>query len=453
MISLRKVIAVTATSALALLGAASTATAQSSQSVITVNLKVNGPAPSTVTGYSVTSSCNFLQPTGTGVQNASSGFPTAGGTATQVYSLTTNSACIVGVAQTGTGGNNANVSISIGGTVRATSLLGTGFTMSESQRTAVAAATTIDVTITYPSFSVKKVIVGEEITAGTSYSLHAVCADGNGVLRTYTTALVNGVFSLKAGETRVISGADINFLVATDTCWVAEISNGGAASTTYSTTTATTPAAGIILASNSDPAVNPFASFNGIVYSNGTAGRAQVPTFVSAAFKADGQTTTVTNSFVGDIIVSKVVVGDPKSNIAVYEINVSCNNNGPRESFLLKDRQSWVRTGITTGTSCLVSETRSDGATASYSDNSGDNATDGRVTIKGTASGCIDTRLSSFPDCRANVIVTNSYVVATTTAAPTTAAATTAVATTAAPAAPAPVEEPAVLDETEETVG
>ena len=137
----------------------------------------------------------------------------------------------------------------------------------------------------------------------------------------------------------------------------------------------------------------------------------------------------------------------------MYEINVSCNNNGPRESFLLKDRQSYIKTGIATGTSCLVSETRSDGATASYSDNSGDNATDGRVTIKGTASGCIDTRLSSFPDCRANVIVTNSYVVATTTAAPTTAAAVTTAATTAAPAAPAPIEEPAVLDETEETVG
>jgi Domain of unknown function (DUF5979) len=153
------------------------------------------------------------------------------------------------------------------------------------------------------------------------------------------------------------------------------------------------------------------------------------------------------------LIVSKVVVGDPKSNIAVYEVSVSCNNNGPRETFLLKDRQSKVFTGIISGTSCLVSESRSDGATASYADNSGDNATDGRVTIKGTASGCIDTRLSAYPDCRANVIITNSYVPATTTAAATTAAPATQAPATAAPVAPAPVEEPAVLDDTEVVTG
>lgn len=437
MISLRKVIAVSATSALALLGAASTATAQSSQSVITVNLKVNGPAPSTVTGYNVTSNCNFLQPTGTGTQNVTSGFPATGGTGTQVYSLTATSACIAGVAQTGTGGGNAAVSISIGGTVRASGSLGTGFTMTETQRTAVAAATTIDVTITYPSFTVKKVVVGEEPVAGYDYPMAAVCYYNNGIIYGKAT------FTLKSGASKTFGTADMAELTAGSTCHVTELGSNGAANVSIIAQPVETGALAIQpinLTSGSNPFFN--ATFSPSIN----------PLFASGGFNPNGTTVTVTNGYVGDLIVSKVVVGDPKSNIAVYEINVSCNNNGPRESFLLKDRQSWIKTGIATGTSCLVSETRSDGATASYSDNSGDNATDGRVTIKGTASGCIDTRLSSFPDCRANVIVTNSYVVATTTAAPTTAAATTA-ATTAAPAAPAPVEEPEVLDESEETVG
>ena len=168
--------------------------------------------------------------------------------------------------------------------------------------------------------------------------------------------------------------------------------------------------------------------------------------FSSAATLLSGQTVTVTNSYTGDFIISKVVTGDPKTNIAVYEISVACDKGGPKETFLLKDRQSKVYTGIASGTNCLVTETRSDGATASYADNSGDNTTDGRVTIKATAAGCIDTRLAGFPDCRANVIVTNDYnVLATTTTAA--AATTVAPATTAAPAiTPAPptavIEEP-----------
>jgi hypothetical protein len=465
MITLRKIVAITATSALALVGAATTATAQStSQSTLTVNLKTSGTAPASVTGYTVTTTCKLLQGA-VASQDAVSSFPVAGGTAPQVFSLTGSSQCTVKVVANGSGAGAGLVTIAIGGATRATGQLGATQTVdmaalpvTANNPTAVASATTIDITIAFPGIVVKKVIVGEEATPGTDYPMQLICLDANNALRGYPSTFKDGLFNLKAGASRTFTGSDVQFLVATDTCHVAEISNKGAAGTSYGSTNSTNAdiAPGILLGTTA--ATNPFVAFDfvGGPYDSSAAGqaagRAKPPTFVSAGTKADNQTVTVTNSFVGDLIVSKVVVGDPKSNIAVYEINVSCNNNGPRESFLLKDRQSKIFTGIATGTSCLVSETRSDGATPSYSDNSGDNATDGRVTIKGTATGCIDTRLSAFPDCRANVIVTNTYGSTTTTAAaaPTTAAAAV---TTAAPVAPAPVEEPAELDETEETVG
>jgi hypothetical protein len=317
--------------------------------------------------------------------------------------------------------------------------------------TAVTSPTTIDISIVWPSFTVKKVVVGEEATAGFDYQLAYVCYYGD--LKIYSAK----VFTLKAGASKTFSSADIPELVAGSTCHVTEINNGGAANVSIAANDPSKDPAAV--ASISLPAgplsatqFNPFYSAN---INLGTTATPIIlnPTFASGGFSPGGSTVTVTNGFVGDLIVSKVVVGDPKSNIAVYEVSVSCNNNGPRETFLLKDRQSKIFTGIASGTSCLVSESRSDGATASYSDNSGDNATDGRVTIKGTASGCIDSRLSAYPDCRANVIITNSYVPATTTAAATTAAPATQAPATAAPVAPAPVEEPAVLDDTEVVTG
>jgi hypothetical protein len=458
MITLRKAVAIAATSALALVGVASTATAQTAQSTLTVNVKTTGPAPATITGYTVTTTCRLLAGS-LATQDAVSVFPVTGGSLPQVFSLTASSNCSVKVTANGSGGGAGLVNISIGGTSRATGQLGATLTVDQgaANSTAVTGPTTIDITVAFPSITVKKVVVGEEVTPGAEYPMQIICLDGNSALRTYGSSLTNGLFTLKAGASKTFTGADIAFLVATDTCHVAEISGKGAAGTTYGSTNSAdaTIAGGIILPATGGP----FAGFNypGGPYDSSAAGiaagRAGQPTFVSAGTKADNQTVTVTNSFIGDLIVSKVVVGDPKSNIAVYEVSVSCNNNGPRETFLLKDRQSKIFTGIASGTSCLVSESRSDGATASYSDNSGDNATDGRVTIKGTASGCIDSRLSAYPDCRANVIITNSYVPATTTAAATTAAPATQAPATAAPVAPAPVEEPAVLDDTEVVTG
>ena len=142
----------------------------------------------------------------------------------------------------------------------------------------------------------------------------------------------------------------------------------------------------------------------------------------SSLTQANGSTITVTNDFYGDLIISKVVTGDQKSNIGVFEINVACDKGGPKDTFLLKDRQSKIYNNIAVGTNYLMTETRTDGAVASYSDNSGDNAIDGRVTIKARSAVCsgyatvsagslgtVPTPTTSYADCMANVIVTNDY--------------------------------------------
>ena len=257
------------------------------------------------------------------------------------------------------------------------------------------------------------------------------------------TGTVNGVvvfsgnFTLTgtgATATRVIGVNEFPGLRGTSLCEVTELNNQAGVTAYLSTVTNADGSVGLPL-----PGV-------------------QAGTVFKSALTAQGQTITVTNSFLGNLVISKVVTGDPKTNIATYEISVACDKGGPKDTFLLKDRQSKVYSNLIAGTNCLVTETRSDGAVASYSDNSGDNTTDGRVTIKRVAScgtantvGAPTVALPGGPtipvpvltgdNCDAHVIITNNYNVVettTTTAAP---AATTTAApvTTAAPAVtPAP---------------
>ncbi len=164
-------------------------------------------------------------------------------------------------------------------------------------------------------------------------------------------------FTLAGGASRVFGAADFPGLSAANTCSVREI-NANGANLSYTSLSGASGATAI----SSDTVL------------------------------ANGGTLTVTNAFTGDLIVSKVVTGDPKTNIAIYEISVACDQGGPRETFLLKDRQSRIYRNINAGTNCLVTETRSDGAVASYADNSGDNTTDGRVVIRQTQQGCVDPR-------------------------------------------------------------
>ena len=470
MINLRKAVAITATGALAAVGLATGAGAQTatvSSSVITTTLVATN-VPAGVAGYRIDIECSNLQGT-TGNQTLTATYGTAGGSVGLPFGLqptTTGggSSCIVRATPTGTGNLLATVpTIRIGGTLRAVTVQATpvvaGSATFATALVPITSATDVVVTFTYPSLIVKKTVNGDELTAGYDYPMIVRCfyADGvempnarqNNVGTAAAGTGFNGNFTLKKDATRTFGISDFPFLATSSRCNVAEGNSGGASVTSFSSTqpaNADGTAAPLLIGNNSGGTV-----FNGNLQIGDPTVPAVTPAvpayqFQSASTLASAQTVTVTNSFVGDFIISKVVTGDPKTNIAVYEVSVACDKGGPKETFLLKDRQSKIYTNIASGTNCLVTETRSDGATASYADNSGDNITDGRVTIKATASGCIDTRLAAFPDCRANVIVTNDYNVlaTTTTAAPAT---TVAAATTAAPAvdvAPptAVVEEP-----------
>jgi hypothetical protein len=240
----------------------------------------------------------------------------------------------------------------------------------------------------------------------------------------------NGTFALKGGESKSFSFNEFPNLTTASKCEVWETNGGGASVTAFSSTNGTAaPLAGL----------------------NNAAGRFQ------SNLTAMNETITVTNSFLGDMIISKVVTGDPKTNIATYEISVACDKGGPKDTFLIKDRQSKVYSNIASGTNCLITETKSDGAVASYKDNSGDNTTDGRVTIKRRPiGGCGDVLgvtgaptaatpggpapTTTFNECWASVIITNDY---NPVAAPETTKAAAAAPATAAPATAAPAVAPA----------
>jgi Domain of unknown function (DUF5979) len=240
----------------------------------------------------------------------------------------------------------------------------------------------------------------------------------------------NGTFALKGGESKSFSFNEFPNLSTASKCEIWETNGGGATVTGFSSTNGTA------------------APLGGVTNS---AGRWQ------SNLTGMNETITVTNSFLGDMIISKVVTGDPKTNIATYEISVACDKGGPKDTFLIKDRQSKVYSGIASGTNCLITETKSDGAVASYKDNSGDNTTDGRVTIKRRPiGGCGDVLgvtgaptaatpggpapTTTFNECWASVIITNDY---NPVAAPETTKAAAAAPATAAPATAAPAIAPA----------
>ncbi len=251
-----------------------------------------------------------------------------------------------------------------------------------------------------------------------------------GAVAPNTAAGFTGSFALKGGESKSFSFNEFPNLTVGSKCEVWETNGGGATATGFSSTNGTA------------------APLGGV---NNSAGRWQ------SNLTAMNETITVTNSFYGDMIISKVVTGDPKTNIATYEISVACDKGGPKDTFLIKDRQSKVYQNIASGTNCLITETKSDGAVASYKDNSGDNTTDGRVTIKRRPiGGCGDVLsvtgsptnatpggpapTTTFNECWASVIITNDYNPPATTEAPKAPAAAPA---TAAPATAAPAVAPA----------
>jgi Domain of unknown function (DUF5979) len=446
----------------------SPALAQTTTSVLTVNLRTKGLAPRTVTSYMVTTTCGPLQNDLPSLSVAST-YTAFGGSYGQIFGLTALTKCSVKVTAAGAGAAVALVVVSVAGVPISTGTLGVTQTF-DSATAGTFPATgplTIDVSINYPSLTVVKTVVGTELFPGAAYGIGVGCLYGDGVSAGGTT------FSLKSGASKTVTTADIPGLSSGASCYVVETDSAGG-STAYSSTNADgTKSPGIALP-NQGLTDNPLTAAGLCISKSAAGGCTSVYGFSSAPAKADGQTVTVTNSFVGDLLVSKVVTGEPKSNIAIYELNVLCKRNEVTTSdttFLLKDRQSKLFENLFSGTVCVVTERRSDGAVATFSDNSGDNAADGKVVIKGTTVTCSDPRFPNYADCRANVVVTNSYTTNTSTDAGTTttsigqpsttqanlvAVATTVAPiapTTAAPVATALVEEAAVLDDTEVVLG
>ncbi len=443
MISMRKAVLWASALSLAVAGLTiNPASAQTGQTPVSATVSVVNAAggPATLTGYSVTVACT--SPVASTAQTAP--VSSFGGSGTVFFTVNAANSCtftLNGLAGT-TIFNPATalVGVSVGGVFLSTLKLGV-----TTAAVPVTAATSVVFTLTYPSLTVRKTVIGTETTAGTAYPMIATCqynttppapipaADGKSTFV---------AFKLKNGEQKVLTIADFPGLVADATCFVAETDNGGARLTTIVSTKAdgTTVLGGYF---------GPTFKADGSVDIPGRN--------ISGPTTASGQTVTITNSFIqlGDLIVSKVVTGDPKSAVTIYEFKVTCSNN-LTETFLLKDRQSKLYTGIPVGTVCTVTETRSDGATTIYADNS-ETPNDGATTIKTTSVGCRDVNLAAAPDCRANVIVTNSYASTAPVAAVATPPASTVPvnvpAATLPPVAPAPTAQPEVLDASEATVG
>jgi Domain of unknown function (DUF5979) len=442
MISMRKAIILASAMCVAVGLTVNTASAQTGQTPVSASINVVNAAggPATLTGYSVTVSCTSPVPSVAQTAAVSS----FGGSGTVFFTVNAANSCtftLNGLAGTTVfNPGTALVGVSVGGVFLTSLKLGVA-----TAAVPVTAATSVVFTLTYPSLTVRKTVIGTETTAGQAYPMIATCqynttpptpipaADGKSTFV---------AFKLKSGEQKVLTIADFPGLVADATCFVAETDNGGARITT-------------IVSTKSDGTTVLGGYFGPTFQADGSV---DIPgRNISGPTIANGQTVTISNSFIqlGDLIISKVVTGDPRTAITIYEFKVTCSNN-LTETFLMKDRQSKVYTGLPVGTACTVTETRSDGATTVYADNS-ETPTDGAITIKTTSVGCRDANLATAPDCRANVIVTNSYAAAAPTTAAVAASATTVPvnlpAATLPPVAPAPPAQPEVLDASEATVG
>jgi Domain of unknown function (DUF5979) len=278
--------------------------------------------------------------------------------------------------------------------------------------------------------------VGAEPAADQVYELLVSCVGANDrpiAAAGSTTGVL--VLSLPKSGTRTLSATEFPGLTITDRCSVRTSGIEGA-QVTYATSQ---PAR----ADGSVPDPLPGVVQDGV--------------FRSAIALADGRSIVATFTFVGDLIVTNRITGAPAATPASATITVRCANSGYLTSSRLGNGQSRLFTNIPAGSSCKVTTDQTAGV--AFDDNSGD-ARDGLVTVNSTPARCWDLRTSTA-DCRATVTVSSTYSGADPLdAQPTQTQPSTTTAeqnrndpaTTAAPAAAAPVEEPAVLDESEETV-
>ena len=354
-------------------------------------------APSGIAGVTVTVSCRQLLG---GLSSSVSYDLTNGAAPLPTYwpltAPTTNPAnsgtnCVVSAAVRGTANlEKGEIAISIGGvdrtieanTVRSpvlrTTTVNSGLVNGQFiGGLPVFSSTEIVVTLNYPHVAVQHSVYGFESNYGFEYPMTIACS-ANGSALTYFAS-----FTLRSGYRRNFTTDDFPGMTSSSACEVQETNTNGALRLTYSSTV-----------------LNPDGTLT-------TApGVGSGSTYRSALTKS-GQTITVINDFIyyGEIAITKVVTGTTQSN-GPFEVQLSCNNGGPKVTFQMNNGETKVFSNISEFSSCRVLETNSGGAVPSYLDNVGPSTTDGRIAI---AHPGIECPQSGVAVCSATVVITNDF--------------------------------------------
>jgi len=214
---LRSALALTAASSLAGAVLVQGANAQTTAlSAVTVSAAFSGPVPSGVSGLLATIACRPIAGV-TGDQTQTAQFSTAGGSTALSYALLAvgstaapqGSNCDITAQATGT----ANLTVgaatfNVGGTARTGATTGTastGATTYTVKNVPIDRATTIAITMTYPSITVKKVVEGDEPVANFAYPMTIQCSTNGTTVATAGTSVFNGSFTL-AEATKDLKG-------------------------------------------------------------------------------------------------------------------------------------------------------------------------------------------------------------------------------------------------------
>ena len=166
----------------------------------------------------------------------------------------------------------------------------------------------------------------------------------------------SGTFTLRKGTSRAISTNDVPDLTSLSSCRFVELDDMGASSIASSV------------------------------------GGEFVPRGASTAFATNlapyGSTVTITNMFTGTLAVRVTASGDDGQHIRTFRVRVVCEVLGIDDTFLLKSGQSKIYDRLVAGTTCAVTEPRTDGAALQIVDTTGPVAHDGVVVIPAARGGC-----------------------------------------------------------------
>jgi Domain of unknown function (DUF5979) len=343
--------------------------AQTSGGTILLTLRVNGQPPAATNAVGVRVYCRGLADVAE--KNIGTWFPIATSTVSLTFALQTGTNCWLtaiqqngGFAADGPGVSSAGWVVSWGGATSTSPLAGaytvTGGIVVQTMPLPVFSSTSVNVTLTFPSIAVRKIVLGEEPSLGQAYPMALTCSNGLTVLAP-TPAFLGGTFSLRNNERRVFGFAEFEGLTGQSVCTVRETDSKGA-SVSY----------------------------------GWPGGISSTPIDTAPA---NGSELLVVNSYTGNLVITKQVQGLVPPGTEPFETSLACDRGGPRLTFNLAHGESRRISDIATGTNCLVTETRSRGAVATYLDDGDGNPTDGRVRIQKVDNAC---------QC-VNVVVTNTF--------------------------------------------